>query len=100
LDKLQVELTSLVETLRNYTEGVSLGIHSVGDRISETISNQSDSNNSQLQVVIDNVQEGINHLNDTKHEVYRLRQALEKRSNRDSVDEAKLDEIVDKLNKI
>ncbi len=99
-EKLQVELTNLVETLRNYTEGVNLGIQAVGDRISETINNQSNTNNSQLQVVIDNIQEGINHLDDTKHEVYRLRQTLEKRSNKDSVDEAKLDEIVDKLNKI
>ncbi|MFB2969989.1 hypothetical protein ACE1CD_13520 [Aerosakkonema sp. BLCC-F183] len=99
LDKVQVELTNLVVTLREYTDGVTLGIQSVSDRISESINNQSENTNSQIKIVIENIQQGISHLNDTKYELYRLRQTLEKRSPKD-IDEAKLDEIVDKLNKI
>lgn len=70
LDKVQVELTQLVATVRNYTEGVSLGIQSLGDRLVEGISNEANSNNAKFEIIVAELHRYISHLNDKKDEIF------------------------------
>jgi len=100
LQKIEQDLQALVESMRNYTEGVSLGIQSLGDRLAETMITNADNSQSYSNATLENIEQSVKHLNDIKYEIYRLRQTLEKPIKDRSIDESKLDEIVDKLNKI
>lgn len=62
LGDVQVELTKLVEILKNHTERVNLGIQSLGDRM---VTN----NNYQSDVLVKNIQECIKQLSNTKQQL-------------------------------
>lgn len=68
LSDVQVELTKLVDTLKQYTEQVNLGIEVLGDRMIN-------SNNYQSHVLVEKLQEGINRFSDKKYESSMSKQA-------------------------
>ena len=100
LQKIEQDLQALVESMRNYTEGVSLGIQALGDRLAETMISNADNSQSYSTATLENIEQSVKHLNDIKYEIYRWRQTLENPLKDRAIDESKLDEIVDKLNKI
>jgi MotA/TolQ/ExbB proton channel family len=60
---VEVTLTELVGMLRSYTEGVNLGIESLGDRFVLNLSEQLDINNQQFHTVVSNLEGYANKLN-------------------------------------
>ncbi|MGI2906290.1 hypothetical protein [Tolypothrix sp. VBCCA 56010] len=60
---LEVTLTELVGMVRSYTEGVNLGIESLGDRFILNLSEQLDTNNQQFHTVVSNLEGYANQLN-------------------------------------
>jgi predicted site-specific integrase-resolvase len=89
---VQVELTQLVETLKNYTEQENLGIENVGDRFVKSISNQTESNKYHLQAIEQKLQQCTSSLLDTNSENLWRTQLLEKPedTNKSSDSELKL----------
>jgi len=100
LSKVQVELTKLVETLNNYTQQINLGVESLGDRLVAGISNHSESNTYQLQTIVENIQQCINYLNDTKHTSYKLTEVVENQIKTDKLNDSDFSSLVNSLNKI
>jgi DNA repair exonuclease SbcCD ATPase subunit len=76
---IQVELSQLVETLKNYTQQVNLGIESLGDRFADSIGEQTENNNFHLLAIEENLQQCINSLLDTNYENRWLTQLSEKK---------------------
>ncbi len=74
---VQAQLTQLVDTLKNYTEQVNQGIQTLGDRFVESISNQTENNQSHLQAIDENLQQCINSLLDTNYENRWMTQLIE-----------------------
>lgn len=66
LTNVQVELINLVDILKQHTEQVNLGIEVLGDRMVN-------SNNYQSGVLVEKLQEGINHFSDKKPELHTLK---------------------------
>jgi len=97
---VQVELTKLVETLNNYTQQINLGVESLGDRLVAGISNHSESNTYQLQTIVENIQQCINYLNDTKHTSYKLTEVVENQIKTDKLNDSDFSSLVNSLNKI
>lgn len=97
---VQIYLTQVVENLKNYTELVNLGIETLGDRLVEGINSQAESNKDQLQAIVENLQQCMNHLNDTKHESYRLTRMLEKQVTTDKSNDSDFNNLVKALHKI
>jgi uncharacterized protein Yka (UPF0111/DUF47 family) len=62
-NKVEVTLTELVGMVRSYTEGVNLGIESLGDRFILNLSEQLDTNNQQFHTVVSNLEGYANQLN-------------------------------------
>lgn len=62
-NKVEVTLTELVGMVRSYTEGVNLGIESLGDRFVSNLSEQLDTNNQQFHTVVSNLEGYANQLN-------------------------------------
>ncbi len=89
---VQVELSQLVETLKNYTQQVNLGIESLGDRFADSIGEQTENNNFHLLAIEENLQQCINSLVNTNSENRRLTQLNEKQedTNKSSNSELKL----------
>jgi hypothetical protein len=81
-----------VETLKNYTEQVNLGIENVGDRFVKSISNQTESNKYHLQAIEQKLQQCTSSLLDTNSENLWRTQLLEKPedTNKSSDSELKL----------
>jgi hypothetical protein len=77
LSDVQVELAKLVDTLKQHTEQINLGIEVLGDRMIN-------SNNYQSHVLVEKLQEGINHFSDEKLESSTPTQAQEKLDNSNS----------------
>ena len=99
VERMEGEMTRLVATLKTYTEEVNRGIQILGDRFSQGIENQSDSTEAQFKLVAKNLQQCINYLNETKHEIARMRQALERQTGDRTLNDS-TPEIVQKLNEI
>lgn len=99
VDEVQGEITRLVATLKTYTEEVNRGIQTLGDRFAEGLDNQSDNTDAQFKLVVKNLQQCINYLNETKHEISRMRQTLERTSGERAFGDPTPD-IVRKLNEI
>lgn len=76
---VQVELSQLVETLKNYTQQVNLGIESLGDRFADSIGEQTENNHFHLLAIEENLQQCINFLLDTNYENRWLTQLSEKK---------------------
>lgn len=89
---VQVEFSQLVETLKNYTQQVNLGIESLGDRFADSIGEQTENNNFHLLAIEENLQQCINSLVNTNSENRRLTQLNEKQedTNKSSNSELKL----------
>ena len=89
---VQVELSQLVETLKNYTQQINLGIESLGDRFADSIGKQTENNNFHLLAIEENLQQCINSLVNTNSENRRLTQLNEKQedTNKSSNSELKL----------
>ncbi|NEP41910.1 MAG: hypothetical protein F6K35_22820 [Okeania sp. SIO2H7] len=81
LDDLSANLRQMVEVLNNYTEGVSGGINSLGDRFYEGMNLQANANTTQLKVILSNLQECVEQVEGTKAEISALRQTLERLAN-------------------
>ena len=62
LTNIEIELQKLIANVNSYTEGVTLGIESVGDRISENITKQVEINKLQIQLFAKTLQQCINNL--------------------------------------
>lgn len=75
---VQVELSQLVETLKNYTQQVNLGIESLGDRFADSIGEHTENNNFHLLAIEENLQQCINSLVNTNSENRWLTQLNEK----------------------
>ncbi len=60
---VEVTLTELVGMVRSYTEGVNLGIESLGDRFVLNLSEQLDTNNQQFHTIVSNLEGYANQLN-------------------------------------
>jgi hypothetical protein len=60
---VEVTLTELVGMVRSYTEGVNLGIESLGDRFVLKLSEQLDTNNQQFHTIVSNLEGYANQLN-------------------------------------
>ncbi|NEU75654.1 hypothetical protein PI95_024605 [Hassallia byssoidea VB512170] len=60
---VEVTLTELVGMVRSYTEGVNLGIESLGDRFILNLSEQLDTNNQQFHTIVSNLEGYANQLN-------------------------------------
>ena len=69
INETSVQVLELVDTLNNHTKQVKLGIQSLAERLVN-------SNKYQSHVVVENIHECINHLSDTKHEIYTLSKIL------------------------
>ena len=89
---VQVELSQLVETLKNYTQQINLGIESLGDRFADSIGKQTENNNFHLLAIEENLQQCINSLVNANSENRRLTQLNEKQedTNKSSNSELKL----------
>ena len=96
LVKAQAELTKLVETLNNSTQQMNTDVKSVGNRFVESISNQTKVNQNQLQAVVDNIQQCINHLNYMKHENQKILEVLEKQIIKDKFGVSNLNQSLNK----
>jgi len=59
---VEVTLTDLVAMVRSYTEGINLGIESLGDRFVSNLSDQLDTNNQQFHTVVSNLEGYANQL--------------------------------------
>lgn len=97
--EVQVELTQLVETLKNYTEQVNLEIENVGDRFVESISNHTESNKNHLQAIEDNLQQCIKSLLDTKSENRWMAQLIEKQEHTNKSSKSELNNLFNGLTK-
>ncbi len=62
LTNIQIELQKLIANVSSYTEGVTLGIESVGDRISENITKQVEINKLQIQLFSKTLQQCVHNL--------------------------------------
>ncbi|MGB3208007.1 MAG: hypothetical protein WBB28_23745, partial [Crinalium sp.] len=62
LSNIQIELQKLIANVSSYTEGVTLGIESVGDRISENITKQVEINKLQIQLFSKTLQQCVHNL--------------------------------------
>lgn len=82
LDEVQIQLKTLANALNNSTDGISQSIKSLGDQIGKGMSNQANLNNSHLSVIATNLQEYINQMQETKKEIYRLTQTIDKLANK------------------
>ncbi len=96
---VQVELAQLVETLKNYTEQVNLGIENVGDRFVESISNHTDNNKHHLLAIEQNLEQCINSLLDTKYENRWMTQLIEKQEDTNKSSKSELNNLFNGLTK-
>ena len=89
---VQVELSQLVETLKNYTQQINLGIESLGDRFADSIGKQTENNNFHLLAIEENLQQCINSLVNANSENRSMTQLKEKQedTNKSSNSELKL----------
>lgn len=98
LSQIQSKFNTSVESLNKCMHQVNSGVDSLGDRLVKGIKIQTDINKNQVQSIVDNIQQCINHLNDTKHESYKLTRIFEKRLTKDTKDPDF--ELVNALHKI
>lgn len=96
---VQVELTQLVETLRNYTQQVNLGIESLGDRFTKSISKQTENNNFHLQAIEENLQHCVNSLLDTNYENRWLTELTEKQEESHKASKSDLTDLLNGMAK-
>lgn len=78
LDDISANLRQMLEALNNYTQSVTGGINSLGDRLSEGMTYQANANSTQLKVIVNNLQECVEQMEGTKAEMSALRQSLER----------------------
>lgn len=77
-ERVEVELKTLADTLNKYNQVVAVGLKNLSDRLVSGISNQSNNQQQQLQVIVENLAHCTKHLSDSKHESYRLSKLIEK----------------------
>lgn len=78
LDDISVNLRQMLEALNNYTQSVTGGINSLGDRLSEGMTYQANANSTQLKLIAKNLLECVEQMEGTKAEMSALRQSLER----------------------
>lgn len=98
LNQIQTKFNTSVESLNKCMHQVNSGVDSLGDRFIKGMQIQTDINKNQVQSIVENIQQCINHLNDTKHESYKLTRIFEKRLTKDTKDPDF--ELVNALHKI
>lgn len=79
LEEIQTELSQLLLAMNTYTEGVKTAMEKLSDRLTANLNSNSPVNSLSVQPITDNLQECVNYLKETKHEIYRLRYTLEKK---------------------
>ncbi|MDY6805873.1 MAG: hypothetical protein SXA11_19000 [Cyanobacteriota bacterium] len=78
LDDISTDLRQMLEGLNNYTQSVTGGINSLGDRLSEGMTYQANANSTQLKLIAKNLLECVEQMEGTKAEMSALRQSLER----------------------
>ncbi len=99
LNQVQNKFNTSVESLNRCMNQVNLGVDSLGDRLVKGMQSQADTNKNQVQSIVENIQQCINHLNDTKHESYKLTRIFEKRLTK-NVNDSEHNDLVNALHKI
>ena len=79
LDEIQTELSQLLLAMNTYAEGVKTAIEQLSDRLTTTLDPTASITPLSVQPITENLQECVNYLKETKHEIYRLRYILEKK---------------------
>lgn len=77
-ERVEVELKTLAESLNKYNQVVAVGLKTLSDRLITGINNQSEMHQQQMQNIVESLAHCTKHLDDTKHESYRLNKFLEK----------------------
>ncbi|WP_424095309.1 hypothetical protein [Moorena producens] len=76
LSDVHAELAKLVSNVKSYTEGVSLGIQALGDRLDQSITQQANTDQHNYEIMRHNLEKVVNHLNNTNQEIAKISQKL------------------------
>jgi hypothetical protein len=96
---VQTYLTQLVKKIERSTNKVDKRIKTVCDRLEENLIKQTENHLPHLSAIATNLQQCAIHINDTKHESYRIAKLLEKQVNLNAVDRVKQKDIFNELTK-
>ncbi|NES86927.1 MAG: hypothetical protein F6K10_39505, partial [Moorea sp. SIO2B7] len=72
LSDVQAELAKLVSNVKSYTEGVSLGIQALGDRLDQSLTQQANTDQHNYEIMRHNLEKVVNHLNNTNQEIAKI----------------------------
>lgn len=96
---VQTYLTQLVKKVENYTNKVDKRMKIICDRLEENSNKQAENHAPHLQAILADLQQCTVHLNDTKHESYRIAKLLERQANLSVTDNIRQNDLLNELTK-